>query len=72
MEFNRRRILRQTRAIYNSDFEFSDPETDQDDLESIYSEYQESLYSESIQTVGDCSTLFEDSGSSSDKTEIHR
>ena len=36
MGFDRRKLLRKTKATYNSYFELSDPETDLDDLESLY------------------------------------
>lgn len=71
MELNRKRLLRITQtASYNSDLDLSDPESDQEFLNSIY---PISLYPEleSVQTVEDWSTLFEDSDHGSDKTEIY-
>lgn len=72
----KRRNLRNTKARFLEELEESDTAealfTDSDDLESL-NQYQESLYpeseySESYQTVADCSTLFESSGENSDTT----
>ncbi|CAJ0844031.1 13297_t:CDS:2 [Entrophospora sp. SA101] len=73
----KRRSLRNTKARFLEELEESDIAealfTDSDDLESLdqYQEpvYQESEYSESIQTVPDYSTLFESSEENSDTTE---
>ena len=76
----RRRNLRNTRARFLEESEESETAealfTDSDDLESldqyqgsIYPESEYSGYQESIQTVPDCSTLFDSSEENSDTTE---